>query len=91
MGYELAEQLGWTLPDVIFYPTGGGVGMIGMWKAFGEMEAQDASRANVETLGNEPPQITDVRFQGNLAQASYQTNDGLVRPANPPAEPAPLP
>ena len=38
MGYELAEQMGWTLPDVIFYPTGGGVGMIGMWKAFEEME-----------------------------------------------------
>jgi len=39
MGYELAEQLNWQLPDVIFYPTGGGVGIIGMWKAFGEMEA----------------------------------------------------
>jgi len=39
MGYELAEQLGWELPDAIFYPTGGGVGMIGMWKAFEEMEA----------------------------------------------------
>ena len=34
MGYEVAEQLGWELPDAIFYPTGGGVGMIGMWKAF---------------------------------------------------------
>src|SRR5260370_6403967 len=39
MGYEVAEQLGWTLPDAIFYPAGGGVGLIGMWKAFGEMEA----------------------------------------------------
>ncbi len=39
MGYEVAEQLGWTLPDVIFYPAGGGVGLIGMWKAFDEMEA----------------------------------------------------
>jgi len=38
MGYELAEQLGWKLPDVILYPTGGGVGLIGMWKAFDEME-----------------------------------------------------
>jgi threonine synthase len=38
MGYELAEQLRWELPDVIFYPTGGGVGLIGMWKAFEEME-----------------------------------------------------
>ena len=38
MGYEVAEQLGWALPDAIIYPTGGGVGMIGMWKAFDEME-----------------------------------------------------
>jgi len=37
MGYELAEQLGWELPDVIFYPTGGGTGLIGMWKAFAEL------------------------------------------------------
>lgn len=39
MAYEVAEQFNWTLPDVIFYPTGGGVGLIGMWKAFEEMEA----------------------------------------------------
>ena len=39
MGYELAEQFGWTLPDWIIYPTGGGTGMVGMWKAFDEMEA----------------------------------------------------
>jgi threonine synthase len=39
MGYEVAEQLGWTLPDAIIYPTGGGVGLIGMWKAFDELEA----------------------------------------------------
>lgn len=38
MGYEIAEQLGWKLPDAIIYPTGGGVGLIGMWKAFDEME-----------------------------------------------------
>jgi threonine synthase len=38
MGYELVEQLGWEYPDVVFYPTGGGVGLIGMWKAFEEME-----------------------------------------------------
>lgn len=38
MGYEAAEQLSWELPDAIFYPTGGGVGLIGMWKAFDEME-----------------------------------------------------
>src|SRR5881396_1479205 len=39
LGLELAEQLGWTLPDVIVYPTGGGTGLIGMWKAFGELAA----------------------------------------------------
>jgi threonine synthase len=39
MGYELVEQLHWTYPDAVFYPTGGGVGLIGMWKAFEEMEA----------------------------------------------------
>jgi threonine synthase len=39
MGLELAEQLGWELPDVILYPTGGGTGLIGMWKAFAELEA----------------------------------------------------
>ena len=39
MGYEVAEQLGWTLPDWILYPTGGGTGMVGMWKAFAEMAA----------------------------------------------------
>ncbi len=38
MGYELAEQLDWALPDVIIYPTGGGTGLIGMWKAFDELE-----------------------------------------------------
>jgi threonine synthase len=39
MGYELVEQLGWEYPEAVFYPTGGGVGLIGMWKAFEEMEA----------------------------------------------------
>ena len=39
LGYELAEQLNWTLPDAILYPTGGGTGLIGMWKAFDEMQA----------------------------------------------------
>ena len=38
MGYEIAEQMSWTLPDAIIYPTGGGTGIVGMWKAFQEME-----------------------------------------------------
>lgn len=41
MGYEVAEQSGWQLPDVIIYPTGGGTGLIGMWKAFDELEQLD--------------------------------------------------
>ena len=53
MGYELAEQLGWTLPDVVIYPTGGGTGIIGMWKAFDELEQMgliDAKRPRMVTV-----------------------------------------
>ena len=53
MGYELAEQSGWTLPDVIVYPTGGGTGLIGMWKAFDEMERMgwiDSKRPRMVTV-----------------------------------------
>jgi threonine synthase len=53
MGLELAEQLGWRLPDVIVYPTGGGTGLIGMWKAFAELEAvgwlEDAGKPRMIT------------------------------------------
>jgi threonine synthase len=57
MGYEVAEQLGWELPDAIFYPTGGGVGMIGMWKAFDEMEA-------LGWIGPERPKMIAVQAEG---------------------------
>jgi threonine synthase len=53
LGYELAEQLNWKLPDVIIYPTGGGTGLIGMWKAFGEMEEMgwiDSRRPRMVTV-----------------------------------------
>jgi threonine synthase len=53
LGYELAEQMGWALPDVIIYPTGGGTGLIGMWKAFDEMEAMgwiDSKRPRMVTV-----------------------------------------
>lgn len=53
MGYELAEQFGWKLPDVILYPTGGGTGLIGMWKAFDEMERMgwiDAKRPRMVSV-----------------------------------------
>src|ERR1700747_1897981 len=51
MGLELAEQLGWPVPDVIFYPTGGGTGLIGMWKAFAELEAIGFIRSERPRLG----------------------------------------
>ena len=60
MGLELAEQLGWRLPDAVFYPTGGGVGLIGMWKAFDELEKLgwiDAKRPKmivVQAAGSAP-------------------------------------
>jgi threonine synthase len=57
MGYEVAEQLGWELPDVIFYPTGGGVGIIGMWKAFDEMEA-------LGWTGGKRPKMIAVQVEG---------------------------
>ena len=57
MGLELAEQLGWELPDVIFYPTGGGTGMIGMWKAFAEMEA-------LGWIGAKRPRMVTVQAEG---------------------------
>jgi len=54
MGYEIAEQMGWRLPDVILYPTGGGTGLIGMWKAFDEMEAMG-------WIGSERPRMVSVQ------------------------------
>src|ERR1041384_5654215 len=53
MGYEVAEQLGWTLPDGIIYSTGGGVGLIGMWKAFEEMEQLGWIPPGKKTMGYE--------------------------------------
>src|SRR4029079_2858838 len=57
MGLELAEQLGWELPDAIFYPTGGGTGLIGMWKAFPELEA-------VWLIGPTRPRMYAVQAEG---------------------------
>ncbi len=57
MGIELAEQLGWQLPDVIFYPTGGGTGIIGMWKAFAELEA-------IGWIGSKRPRMVVVQAEG---------------------------
>lgn len=57
MGLELAEQLGWDVPDVIFYPTGGGTGLIGMWKAFAELEA-------IGFMGKKRPRMVAVQAEG---------------------------
>ena len=57
MGYELAEQLEWALPDVIIYPTGGGTGLIGMWKAFDELEA-------LGLIGSRRPRMVSVQSTG---------------------------
>jgi threonine synthase len=57
MGLELAEQLGWEVPDVILYPTGGGTGLIGMWKAFAELEA-------IGFIGRKRPRMVAVQAAG---------------------------
>jgi threonine synthase len=57
MGLELAEQYGWEVPDVIFYPTGGGTGLIGMWKAFAELEA-------IGFIGSKRPRMVAVQASG---------------------------
>jgi threonine synthase len=57
MGLELAEQLGWEVPDVIYYPTGGGTGLIGMWKAFAELEA-------IGFIGKKRPRMVAVQAAG---------------------------
>jgi threonine synthase len=57
MGLELAEQLGWEVPDVILYPTGGGTGLIGMWKAFAELEA-------IGFIGSKRPRMVAVQAAG---------------------------
>jgi threonine synthase len=57
MGLELAEQLNWDLPDVILYPTGGGTGLIGMWKAFNELEA-------IGWIGSKRPRMVAVQAEG---------------------------
>jgi threonine synthase len=57
MGYEMAEQMNWQLPDVVLYPTGGGTGLIGMWKAFDEME-------QIGWIGSKRPKMVSVQSTG---------------------------
>jgi threonine synthase len=57
LGYELGEQLGWKLPDVVIYPTGGGTGLVGMWKAFAELQ-------ELGWIGSERPRMVTVQAAG---------------------------
>lgn len=69
MGYEIAEQLEWQMPDVIIYPTGGGTGLIGMWKAFQEMEM-------LGWIGSKRPRMVSVQADG-CAPMVKAFHDGL--------------
>ncbi|MDR2783985.1 MAG: threonine synthase [Treponema sp.] len=81
MGYEIAEQLNWTLPDVILYPTGGGTGIIGIWKAFGELE-------QLGWIGGKRPRMVAVQsdscngihlaFQNNETTSTFKDNGFTV-------------
>ncbi|HKA55872.1 MAG TPA: threonine synthase [Candidatus Binatia bacterium] len=78
MGYELAEQMGWELPDVVLYPTGGGTGLIGMWKAFAEME-------RLGWIGTRRPRMVTVQAEGcaPIVHAFAAGADAGVEVANP--------
>src|SRR5512144_68753 len=69
MGLELAEQLGWEVPDVILYPTGGGTGLIGMWKAFAELET-------IGFIGSKRPRMIAVQAEGCAPMVrAYEAGD----------------
>ncbi|MSO93821.1 MAG: threonine synthase [Rhodospirillales bacterium] len=75
MGLELAEQLGWDVPDAIFYPTGGGTGVVGMWKAFAELEA-------IGFIGSKRPRMVCVQSTGcaPIVRAAEAGKDRLEAP-----------
>jgi threonine synthase len=74
MGYELAEQMGWSLPDVIIYPTGGGTGLIGMWKAFGELQA-------LGWIGHALPRMVTVQSEGCAPMVrAFHAGDAFAEP-----------
>jgi len=78
MGLEIAEQLGWDVPDVIFYPTGGGTGLIGMWKAFEELAA-------LGWIGDRRPRMVAVQSTGcgPLVKAFDEGHDAVPEPWDP--------
>ena len=74
MGYEIAEQSGWTLPDAIIYPTGGGTGIVGMWKAFAEMEAMG-------WIGSHRPKMFAVQAEGCAPMVrAFEQNTEFAEP-----------
>lgn len=74
MGYELAEQFDWQLPDAILYPCGGGVGLIGIWKAFGELE-------ELGWISGKRPKMIAVQARGcEPITEAYTTNQQESRP-----------
>jgi len=81
MGYEIAEQMGWALPDVIIYPTGGGTGLIGMWKAFNEMEKLgwiDGKRPRMVSVQSEGCAPIIKAFKENKKHAELWPNASTV-------------
>ena len=74
MGYEVAEQMDWTLPDVIVYPTGGGTGLIGMWKAFDELE-------KLGWTGAKRPRMVAVQSDGCAPMVrAFENGDEFAEP-----------
>jgi threonine synthase len=74
MGLELAEQLGWRLPDVILYPTGGGTGLVGMWKAFQELET-------IGLIGPDRPRMVSVQSEGCAPIVrAFESGDRFAEP-----------
>ncbi len=74
MGYELAEQMGWRLPDVIIYPTGGGTGLVGMWKAFAEM-------AELGWIDEHCPRMVVVQSEGCAPMVrAFQAGEEFATP-----------
>jgi threonine synthase len=76
MGYELAEQLNWKLPDVIIYPTGGGTGLIGMWKAFEEME-------RLGWIDSKRPKMVSVQAEGcAVLKGPFERGERFAEPVS---------
>lgn len=74
MGFEIAEQHGWRLPDVVVYPTGGGTGLVGMWKAFEELEA-------LGLIGSERPRMVAVQAEGCAPIVrAFETGERFAEP-----------